>query len=78
MAFEGCARAILGEVDEANVVKLYRYSGKVSYLVCPDLEHEANPTVRLRIKVNLRTLDIDFFDYTHWDEMPRLNTTQPL
>lgn len=73
--FEGCARAVLGEVDEANVVKLHRYSGKVSYLVCPDLEHDANPAVRLRIKVNLRTLDIDFFDYALWNEQPRLNIT---
>ncbi len=29
--FEGCAKAYLGNVDDANVVKLHRFSGKVSY-----------------------------------------------
>jgi len=36
--FEGCAKAYLGDVDDANVVKLHRFSGKVSYLVCPKFE----------------------------------------
>ena len=36
--YEGCARAYLGEIDEANVVKLHRFSGKVSYLACPDFD----------------------------------------
>src|SRR6478609_2623422 len=31
--YEGCARAYLGEVEGANVIKLHRHSGKVSYLV---------------------------------------------
>ena len=30
--YEGCARAYLGEVEEANLIKLHRHSGKVSYL----------------------------------------------
>lgn len=70
--FEGCARAILGVVDEANIVKLHRYSGKVSYLVCKDIKEGADPEVSHRVKVNLRTLDIDFFDYSDWETRPRL------
>ncbi len=62
--FEGCARAIAGEIDGANVVKLHRYSGKVTYLVCRGIEEDTNPEVALRVKVNLRTLAIDFFDYS--------------
>ncbi len=31
--YEGCARAYLGEVERANLIKLHRHSGKVSYLV---------------------------------------------
>lgn len=30
--YEGCARAYLGEIADANIAKLHRYSGKVSYL----------------------------------------------
>jgi hypothetical protein len=32
-ADEGCARAYLGEIGGANLIKLHRQSGKVSYLV---------------------------------------------
>jgi hypothetical protein len=56
----------------ANLPKLHRYSGKVSYLVCPGLEREAEPTVELRVKVTLPALSIDVFDYSRREERPRL------
>jgi DNA phosphorothioation-associated putative methyltransferase len=64
--YEGCARALLGEIEEANLVKLHRFSGKVTYLVCDpnNLDPEPGEHIRTRIKVNLRTLDIGFFDYS--------------
>jgi DNA phosphorothioation-associated putative methyltransferase len=62
--YEGCARALLGDVEEANVLKLHRYSGKVSYLVYDSLNGPHEPTLRLRIKVSLRTLNIEVFDHT--------------
>ena len=66
--YEGCARALIGEVDDANVVKLHRFSGKVTYLVYANFESDPCPPLRLRVKVSLRSLDIDFFDYSQWDE----------
>jgi DNA phosphorothioation-associated putative methyltransferase len=30
--YEGCGRAYLGEVEGANVIKIHRRSGKLSYL----------------------------------------------
>lgn len=60
--YEGCARALLGEVEEANVIKLHRYSGKVSYLVYDALETQVPILIR-RIKVSLRTLTIDAYDH---------------
>jgi DNA phosphorothioation-associated putative methyltransferase len=70
--YEGCARALLGEIEEANVVKLHRFSGKVSYLVYRDFEDQVNPPLLLRVKVSLRTLAIDYFDYSTWGDPPRL------
>jgi len=69
---EGCARALLGEVEGANVLELHRYSGKVTYLVCPGLEHDPDPTLELRVKVTLPTLAIDSFDYSRREDPPRL------
>jgi hypothetical protein len=71
--FEGCARALVGDVDGANVVKLHRFSGKVTYLVCGAIDRDPNPEVLVRVKVNLRTLAIDIFDYADWAERSRLN-----
>jgi hypothetical protein len=70
--YEGCARALLGEVEGANVLKLHRYSGKVTYLVCPRLDRDPEPGLELRIKVTLPTLAIGTFDYSRREEQPRL------
>jgi hypothetical protein len=70
--YEGCARALVGEVEEANVLKLHRYSGKVTYLVCPRPDREAEPALALRVKVTLPTLAIEGFDYSGREERPRL------
>jgi hypothetical protein len=71
--FEGCARALVGDVEGANVVKLHRFSGKVTYLVCGAIDRDPDPEVSVRVKVNLRTLAIDIFDYSTWAERSRLN-----
>jgi len=66
--YEGCARALVGDIDEANVVKLHRFSGKVTYISYPGFEKVAHPPLKLRIKVELPTLKIDYFDYSDWED----------
>ena len=70
--YEGCARALVGDIDEANVIKLHRFSGKVSYIAYPNFEKDPHPALRLRVKVTLPTLSIDLFDYSDWDDPPIL------
>lgn len=70
--YEGCARALVGEIDEANVIKLHRFSGKVSYVAYPDFETVAHPPIRQRVKVTLPTLAISVYDYSHWQDPPLL------
>ena len=62
--FEGCARAYLGEVEDANIVKLHRFSGKVSYLACPKFDTHPHPPVRRTIKLSLRNLYLQCIDHT--------------
>ena len=62
--FEGCARAYLGDVDVANVVKLHRFSGKVSYLAVPKFDELPHPPVRRTIKLSLRNLWLQCIDHT--------------
>lgn len=70
--YEGCARTLVGEIDEANVIKLHRFSGKVSYISYPGFEDVAHPTLRQRIKVTLPTRKIELFDYSDWQDPPLL------
>jgi len=67
--YEGCARAYLGEIDDANVVKLHRFSGKVSYLACPDFDTAPHPAILRTVKLSLRTRELDCRDHTD-DEAP--------
>ena len=71
--YEGCARAYLGEVEGANLIKLHRHSGKVSYLVYPDFETDPHPALLRSIKLNLRTREIESTDYAHSANPPVLH-----
>jgi DNA phosphorothioation-associated putative methyltransferase len=61
--YEGCARTYLGEIDGANLIKLHRQSGKVSYLVYPDFEFDPHPALLRSVKLSLRTREIDCLEY---------------
>ena len=76
--YEGCARALVGEIDEANVIKLHRFSGKISYIAYPDFDKIPHPALATRIKVSLRSLSIDLFDYSSWNDPPVLKRKDSL
>src|SRR5271170_6156901 len=43
--YEGCGRAYLGQVEGANIIKIHRRSGKISYLTYPDFETDPHPAL---------------------------------
>ena len=71
--YEGCARAYLGEIAEANILKLHRFSGKISYLAYPDFETDPHPALATCVKLNMRSRQIDFYDYRQSDNPPILH-----
>jgi DNA phosphorothioation-associated putative methyltransferase len=71
--FEGCARAYLGAVDGANIVKLHRFSGKVSYLVYPTFETDPHPALERSVKLNLRTRELECQEYGQSENPPILH-----
>lgn len=54
--YEGCARRIIGQVPEANLVKLHRDSLKVSYLSYPNFDSDPHPTIKDSFLVDLTSL----------------------
>jgi DNA phosphorothioation-associated putative methyltransferase len=71
--YEGCARAYLGEIDGANLIKLHRQSGRVSYLVYPDFETDPHPALFRSVKLSLRTREIDCLEYNASTNPPILH-----
>ena len=51
--YEGCGRAYVGDVEGANVIKIHRRSGKLSYLVYPEFDDDPHPALLRSIRVNL-------------------------
>ena len=63
-AFVGCATALFGDVAQADLIKLHKVSGKVTFMVYDDFDGKPLPELRQRIKVNLRTRWVRVFDYS--------------
>jgi DNA phosphorothioation-associated putative methyltransferase len=61
--YEGCGRTYLGEVEGANIIKIHRRSGKISYLVYPDFETDPHPVLLRCVKLNLRTRQLECYEY---------------
>jgi DNA phosphorothioation-associated putative methyltransferase len=71
--YEGCARAYLGELEGANIIKLHRTSGKISYLVYPEFDREPHPSLVRSVKLSLRTREIDSLDFARSSNPPILH-----
>jgi DNA phosphorothioation-associated putative methyltransferase len=61
--FVGCATVMFGDVSTYDLVKIHVRSGKVSLMKYDDFENSALPRLIQRVKVKLRDLDVDIFDY---------------
>ncbi len=59
----GCATQLYGDIDDFQLIKAHIRSGKVSLMRYDDWDKDM-PLLLERIKIKLRELDIDFFEYT--------------
>lgn len=76
--YEGCANAWIGEIEGANVIKLHRYSGEVSYLSYPDFDSDPHPALNRTVKVQLRTLSLSCYDYSKSSNPPVLHRKETI
>ena len=61
-AYVGCAAQLLGDIDEFDLIKAHFGSGKVSFMKYDDFSKN-EPLLIKRVKVRLRDLDFDTFEY---------------
>lgn len=71
--YEGCGRAFLGEVEGANIIKIHRRTGKLSYLVYPEFDTDPHPALLRCVKVNLRTRQLECYEYAESKNPPVLH-----
>lgn len=67
-----CAEHLYGDVDSADIVKIHIRSGKLSLMYFDDFDGKALPALVERVKIKLRDLDVDFFDYRRYESPPVL------
>jgi DNA phosphorothioation-associated putative methyltransferase len=71
--FEGCARAYIGRVEGANLVKLNRLEPRISYLSYPAFEDDPHPALAQSLSVHLQTFRVRTRDYTDIPNPPVLH-----
>lgn len=64
LAYVGCATTLFGAVEQADVIKIHKRSGKVTFLVYDAFDSKPLPELQQRIKVNLRTQFVQVFDHS--------------
>ncbi len=71
--YEGCGRAYLGEIEGANIIKIHRRTGKLSYLFYPDFDADPHPALLRCVRLSLRTRQLDCYDYAQSENPPILH-----
>jgi hypothetical protein len=65
--------AYLGEVEGANLIKIHRRSGKLSYLAYPAFDTDPHPALARCVKLSLRTRQLECYDYAQSANPPILH-----
>lgn len=76
--YEGCARALLGTVEDATLVKLHREEPRISYLAYPDFDSAAHPTLARSVLCDLREQRIRVTRYDTRSNRPILHRKELL
>ncbi len=60
--YEGCASRNFYRLENANIVKLYYNKPKITYLVYPEFDTQAHPTLQATMEVDLHNLSVTYHD----------------
>jgi DNA phosphorothioation-associated putative methyltransferase len=61
--FVACAELLYGDIHEADILRIHKFTGKVTFLTYADFDSALLPALYLRTRVNLRTAQVDVFDH---------------
>ncbi|MCP9491216.1 MAG: DNA phosphorothioation-associated putative methyltransferase [Solirubrobacteraceae bacterium MAG38_C4-C5] len=75
---EGAARALIGQIEEATLVKIHTDQPAISYLDYPDFNSDPHPALRSGYIVRLDSLRADYRDYSRHTNPPILHRKETL
>ena len=61
--YVACAELLYGDLHEADLVRIHKASGKVTFLTYADFAMNPLPVLATRTRVNLRTVQVDVFNH---------------
>jgi DNA phosphorothioation-associated putative methyltransferase len=76
--YEGCGRALVGTVEGANVIKLFRGEPKVSYLAYTDFDKDPHPALREAVLCDLVAQEVRARDFRAYRNPPILHRKEML
>lgn len=60
-----CAELLFGDINEADIVRIHKFSGRVTFLTYSDFQSKLLPQVAIRSRVDLRAARVDVFDHSN-------------
>lgn len=61
--YAGCAGKLIGEAEEADLIRIHIDRGAVTFMLCDDFSGQPIPSLIEKIRVDLRTLRVRVTDY---------------
>ena len=71
--YVGCGNAFVGEIEEANIIKIHMKSGKISYLQYNNFDKDPHPCLMGSTTVMLRELRMKHMDFSTRENPPLLH-----
>lgn len=62
--YVGVAELLYGDIEEVNIIKIHKQSGKTTFLIYDDYDKNGEANLHYRIKVDLRNQKVYFFDHS--------------
>ena len=59
-----CAELLYGDINEADILRIHKFSGKVTFLSYSNFQSKLLPQLAIRTKVDLRAARVDVFDHS--------------
>jgi len=76
--YEGCGRVMIGELPDANIIKLRRDTPKVSYLTYERFDRDPHPELSSAVTVSLRSLRAKYRSYREAQNPPILHRKETM